>query len=50
MMSILTILATTIVTATVANVNADPDTGNNGQCRQVQETTPRMVTRLSRLS
>ena len=39
-MSILTILATTIVTATVANVNADPDTGNNGQCRQVQKLLP----------
>ena len=41
-MSILTILATTIVTATVANVNADPDTGNNGQCRQGTETTPKL--------
>ena len=39
-MSILTILATITVAATVTNVNADPDTGNNGQCRQVQKLIP----------
>ena len=38
--SIITMLATITVAATVTNVNADPDTGNNGQCRQVQKLLP----------
>jgi hypothetical protein len=39
-MSILTILITIVVTAPITNVNADPDTGNNWQCRQVQKLLP----------
>jgi hypothetical protein len=39
-MSILTILATLTVALITTNVNADPDTGNNGQCRQVQKLLP----------
>ena len=39
-MSILTILATITVAATVTNLNADSDSGNNGQCRQVQKLLP----------
>ena len=39
-MSIITIFATITVAATVTNVNANPDTGNNGQCRQVQKLLP----------
>ena len=39
-MSILTILATMIVAVTITNVNADPNKGNNGQCRQVQKLLP----------
>ena len=38
--SILTILATIFVVVTVTNVNADPNKGNNGQCRQVQKLLP----------
>ena len=37
-MSILTILATMIVAATIADVDAKK--GNNGQCRQVQKLLP----------
>ena len=37
-MSILTILATIIATATVISVNAG--SGNNGQCKKLQATLP----------
>ena len=36
-----------IVAATIADVDAKK--GNNGQCRQVQKTTPARTSRLSRL-
>ena len=39
-MSILTILATLTVASITTNVNADPDSGNNGQCRLVQKLLP----------
>ena len=39
-MSIRTILATLTVASITTNVNADPDSGNNGQCRQVQKLLP----------
>jgi hypothetical protein len=41
--SILATLTAMVLPITVTSASADPDTGNNGQCRQVQKLLPQWL-------